>query len=151
MGEASVYRTFNYELLAGDPNLNVEVREADCVFRFDYSKVYYNSKLNTEHQRIVDLFQPGEAVCDVMAGVGPFAVPAGKKNVFVWANDLNPECFQSLEDAITQNKVCLPRTKSPVVWITHCNRSKNSCVRSTWMEENSSAAQHRSYSRRTIP
>ena len=118
VGEASVYRTFNYELLAGDPNLNVEVREADCVFRFDYSKVYYNSKLNTEHQRLVDLFRLGEAVCDVMAGVGPFAVPAGKKNVFVWANDLNPECFRSLEDAITQNKVGFPLLELSARWIT---------------------------------
>ena len=40
-----------------------------------------------------------------MAGVGPFAVPAGKKNVFVWANDLNPASFQSLEDAVRRNKV----------------------------------------------
>ena len=40
-----------------------------------------------------------------MAGVGPFAVPAGKKNVFVWANDLNPASFQSLEDAVSRNKV----------------------------------------------
>lgn len=53
----------------------------------------------------MDKFRPGEAVCDVMAGVGPFAVPAGKKNVFVWANDLNPASFQSLEDAVRRNKV----------------------------------------------
>ena len=38
---------------------------------------------------MIDRFKPGEAVCDVMAGVGPFAVPAGKRKVFVWANDLN--------------------------------------------------------------
>ena len=105
VGTANEYRTFNYEILAGDPNLNVEVRESDCVFRFDYSKVYYNSKLSTEHQRLVDVFQPGETVCDVMAGVGPFAVPAGKKNVFVWANDLNPDSFTSLKGAIASNKV----------------------------------------------
>ena len=57
----------------------------------------------------MDKFRPGEAVCDVMAGVGPFAVPAGKKNVFVWANDLNPASFQSLEDAVRRNKVRVVR------------------------------------------
>jgi tRNA (guanine37-N1)-methyltransferase len=40
-----------------------------------------------------------------MAGIGPFAVPAGKKGVFVWANDKNPESYRYLEDAIRKNKV----------------------------------------------
>ncbi|KAI9840976.1 MAG: tRNA(m(1)G37)methyltransferase, partial [Pleopsidium flavum] len=105
VGTTSVYRTFNYELLVGDLDMNVEVREADCLFRFDYSKVYWNSRLNTEHRRLVDMFEKGEAVCDVMAGVGPFAVPAGKKKVFVWANDLNPDSYASLKDAVKRNKV----------------------------------------------
>ena len=88
--------------------MNVEMWEEGCVFRFDYSKVYWNSRLNTEHRRVVDLFQPGEAVCDVMAGVGPFAIPAGKKRVFVWANDLNPNSHASLADAVKRNKVRFP-------------------------------------------
>ena len=40
-----------------------------------------------------------------MAGVGPFAIPAGKKRVFAWANDLNPDCYTSLKDGISRNKV----------------------------------------------
>ena len=51
------------------------------------------------------MFEEGEAVCDVMAGVGPFAVPAGKKRVFVWANDLNPDSWAALRDAVGRNKV----------------------------------------------
>ncbi|KAH0538844.1 hypothetical protein FGG08_004561 [Glutinoglossum americanum] len=105
VGTTSTFRTFTYELLAGSPDLNVVMREADCVFHFDYSKVYWNSRLNTEHNRLVNKFRPGEAVCDVMAGVGPFAVPAGRKGVFVWANDLNPDSFGSLRDAVVRNKV----------------------------------------------
>ena len=108
VGEQNEYRTFSYELLAGENDMNVEVSEENCTFRFDYSKVYWNTRLNTEHRRLVDKFKPGEAVCDVMAGVGPFAVPAGKKNVFVWANDLNPDSYKSLKDAIERNKVPNP-------------------------------------------
>src|SRR5690242_18314861 len=85
--------------------MNVEVSEADCDFKFDYSKVYWNTRLQTEHKRLVDLFNPGEVVCDVMAGIGPFAVPAGKKGVFVWANDLNPESYEAMKWAINKNKV----------------------------------------------
>lgn len=106
VGNESEYRTFAYEVLAGDGNMNVETREGDCIFHFDYSKVYWNSRLNTEHKRLVDMFNAGEVVCDVMAGVGPFAVPAGKKGVFVWANDLNPDSYASMKDAIRRNKVC---------------------------------------------
>lgn len=105
VGSQSEFRTFEYELLAGDPDLNVEIRAEDCTFRFDYSQVYWNPRLNTEHRRMINIFQPGEAVCDVMAGIGPFAVPAGKKNVFVWANDLNPKSYACLQDAVERNKV----------------------------------------------
>ncbi len=107
VGEKNEYRTFSYELLAGEHDLRVELQEANCVFRFDYSKVYWNSRLETEHKRLVERFQPGEAICDVMAGVGPFAIPAGKKHCFVWANDLNPDSYASLEDSVARNKVHL--------------------------------------------
>ncbi|KAK4545682.1 hypothetical protein LTR36_002636 [Oleoguttula mirabilis] len=105
VGEENEFRTFKYELLAGPDDLNVTMSEENCTFKFDYSKVYWNSRLNTEHRRLVATFKEGEAVCDVMAGIGPFAVPAGKKSVFVWANDLNPDSYSSLDDAVKRNKV----------------------------------------------
>ena len=104
VGADSVFRTFPMEVLAGDPDTCVEVKEAGCVFAFDFAKVYWNTRLGHEHERVVAKFAPGEAVCDVMAGVGPFAVPAGKKEVFVWANDLNPESFAALQENISRNK-----------------------------------------------
>lgn len=85
--------------------MDVTVKEQDCVFDFNYAKVYWNSRLSTEHERLVDEFYPGTAVCDVMAGIGPFALPAGKKNVFVYANDLNPESFNALVKGVAKNKV----------------------------------------------
>lgn len=105
VGDENEFRTFSYEVLAGPDDMLVEVSEASCVFKFDYSKVYWNTKLGTEHQRLDALFQPGEVVADIMAGVGPFAVPAGKKGVFVWANDKNPESYKYLNEAIKRNKV----------------------------------------------
>jgi len=105
VGNSSEFRTFAYEVLAGPDNMQVELSEGDCTFRFDYSKVYWNSRLQTEHKRLVDSFKAGEVVCDLMAGVGPFAIPAGKKGVFVWANDLNPDSISSMRDAVERNKV----------------------------------------------
>ncbi|KAI1385104.1 Met-10+ like-protein-domain-containing protein [Hypoxylon trugodes] len=105
VGTESEFRTFAYEVLAGPDDLNVEARENDCVFRFDYSKVYWNSKLEGEHRRLINIFKPGEVVCDLMAGIGPFVVPAGKKGVFVWANDYNPESYRYLDENVKRNKV----------------------------------------------
>jgi tRNA (guanine37-N1)-methyltransferase len=105
VGAESQFRTFQYEVLAGNDDLNVQVAESNCVFEFDYAKVYWNSKLETEHRRLVDLFKPGEVVCDVMAGIGPFAIPAGKRGVFVWANDMNPESYKYLKQGVEKNKV----------------------------------------------
>ncbi|KAI0482910.1 Met-10+ like-protein-domain-containing protein [Xylariaceae sp. FL0804] len=105
VGAENEFRTFAYEVLAGPDDLDVEVHENHCAFHFDYAKVYWNSKLETEHTRLVNLFRPGEVVCDLMAGVGPFAVPAGKKGVIVWANDYNPESWKYLDENIRRNKV----------------------------------------------
>ena len=72
------------ELLAGEPNYIVEQLESGCKFKFDFSKVYWNSRLSTEHERIIGKFNPGDVVGDVFGGVGPFAIPASKKNVLFW-------------------------------------------------------------------
>ena len=105
VGTESAFRTFPYEVLAGKDDLDVTASESGCEFKFNFGKVYWNSRLGTEHERIISKFHEGEAVCDVMAGVGPFAVPAGKRKVFVHANDLNPDSYEALRNAIQKNKV----------------------------------------------
>lgn len=105
VGSHSEFRTFPFEVLAGDNDTNVVVHEQNCEFHFDFSRVYWNSRLETEHRRLVDQFKEGETVCDVMAGVGPFAVPAGRKRIFVWANDLNPYGKEVMDDAIKRHRV----------------------------------------------
>jgi tRNA (guanine37-N1)-methyltransferase len=99
------FRFFEMELLAGAPEFDVTVSESDCSFQFDFRQVYWNSRLHTEHDRLVRRFQPYEVVADVMAGVGPFAMPAAKKKCYVLANDLNPASFKSLEVNTKRNKV----------------------------------------------
>lgn len=114
----SKFRTFDMKILActvdmdkqisNDLNSIFEVthKESNCFFKFDFSKVYWNSRLHTEHERLIEqAFQKGELVGDVFAGVGPFSVPAGKKQVFVMSNDLNPYSFKYMQENITVNKV----------------------------------------------
>lgn len=99
------FRTFKMNILAGKDDFVVDQSESGCKFRFNFSSVYWNSRLSTEHERLISKFESGEVVGDVFAGVGPFAVPAGKKHALVLANDLNPESYKYLKENVTRNHV----------------------------------------------
>lgn len=102
----NTFRNFALELLCGIPDYEVEVKENGVVFQFDFSLVYWNPRLATEHERIIKLLHAGDVLYDVFAGVGPFSVPAGKKKCqAVLANDLNPHSFKWLEHNVMRNKV----------------------------------------------
>lgn len=102
----SVFREFKMELLCGEDNFNVTVKENGITFKFNYREVYWNSRLGTEHTRLLSFFDKSQVVCDMMAGVGPFAVPAAKKvRCRVLANDLNPKSYEYMKENAIINKV----------------------------------------------
>jgi tRNA (guanine37-N1)-methyltransferase len=90
------FRVFKMEILAGSDDMMATVRENGCTFTFDFSQVYWNSRLHTEHNRLINCLSPSDVVCDMFAGVGPFALPAAKKGCYVYANDLNPAAYEAL-------------------------------------------------------
>lgn len=108
------YRNFDIEIIAkredctktDDELMIAEVNENKCRFRLDFSKVYWNSRLSTEHERIIKKLHPSvDIVFDLFAGVGPFAVPAAKLKCQTYANDLNPEAVKWMKTNMTRNKV----------------------------------------------
>lgn len=127
------FRTFGMQVIAGyDENgwSDVIVKEEACSFRLDFCKVYWNSRLGGEHRRLVNVIRKDAkeskreitTVIDLMAGVGPFAVPltatrlnkgnkASSGTIRVFANDLNPESFRYLQmnaaDNHCENLTCL--------------------------------------------
>uniref|UniRef100_K1PTG5 tRNA (guanine(37)-N1)-methyltransferase n=1 Tax=Magallana gigas TaxID=29159 RepID=K1PTG5_MAGGI len=100
----SEFRNFKMELLAGEPDFTTTVKEHGCTFTFDFSKVYWNTKLGTEHNLVASQIKQEDTVFDVFAGVGPFAIPCGKKGITVFANDLNPDSYESLVLNVSKNK-----------------------------------------------
>jgi len=135
------FRTFGMKVIAstkGDSNNDddnkdwsiVTVREEKCKFQLDFRTVYWNSRLGGEHRRLVQLIrrdasskseEGGVVVADLMAGVGPFAVPltttitnknggktattsSNNNNITVYANDLNPESYKYLKINSFKNK-----------------------------------------------
>lgn len=101
----NTYRNFQMEVLKGTDNMLTTVKENHCRFEFDFSTVYWNSRLCTEHERIVKVLKPNDVLFDVFAGVGPFSIPAAKKKCIVFANDLNPESYKWLMHNKNLNKI----------------------------------------------
>lgn len=117
------FRTFPMEVIAGQDSFDCEVRESGAKFKFNFRDVYWNSRLGTEHNRLIKYICDDAAattgsanadgpliVADLMAGVGPFAVPLALSNMSakesasnpnrrklsVFANDLNPASYAAL-------------------------------------------------------
>ena len=146
----------------GESWSDVLVKEEGCEYRLDFRKVYWNSRLGGEHRRLVKLIRKDASaraqkkrlessngtntsdkgasetpkkslvVADLMAGIGPFAIPLTartneapksdrgdtkkKKNknsttarvpplpVVVHANDLNPSSYEFLVVNAKRNK-----------------------------------------------
>eukprot|EP01112_Ceratiomyxa_fruticulosa_P004051 TRINITY_DN1439_c0_g2_i2.p1 TRINITY_DN1439_c0_g2~~TRINITY_DN1439_c0_g2_i2.p1 ORF type:complete len:448 (+),score=85.48 TRINITY_DN1439_c0_g2_i2:87-1430(+) len=99
------FRTFPMEVIAGVDSLDTEVKESGCIFRFNFAEVYWNSRLQMEHDRVIQMILKGSTVADVFAGIGPFAIPLAKKGCVVFANDLNPRSFHYLKENAAANKV----------------------------------------------
>ncbi|XP_018315307.1 FAD synthase isoform X1 [Mycetomoellerius zeteki] len=98
------FRYFAMEILAGERNTITSAKEHGCTYQFDFAQVYWNPRLSTEHTRIVTFMTQGDVLYDVFAGVGPFAIPAARKKVQVFANDLNPESYKWLQKNALVNK-----------------------------------------------
>ncbi|TMW97676.1 hypothetical protein EJD97_005153 [Solanum chilense] len=99
------FRVPKFEILAGKDDMVTEVKQYGATFKLDYSLVYWNSRLEHEHIRLVSKFQAGETVCDMFAGIGPFAIPAAQKGCAVYANDLNPDSIRYLKTNAEISKV----------------------------------------------
>lgn len=101
----NTYRNFQLELLSGEEDYQVEVKENGTSFKFDFAQVYWNPRLATEHERIIKMHDKGDVLYDVFAGVGPFSIPVAKRKAHVIANDLNPASFKWLQYNMEKNKV----------------------------------------------
>lgn len=110
----NTFRVFSMEVLAddvggkipriaeaGDAALETSVKQHGCTFKMNFGEVYWNSRLEAEHRRLVESFAEGDVLWDMFAGIGPFAVPAarsGKVSTPIFANDLNPRSTHYLAE-----------------------------------------------------
>ena len=101
----NAFRVLPLEVIAGDEDMETMVLQHGIRFSLNFAEVYWNSRLEAEHARLVDTLAPGTVIADMTAGVGPFAVPSALKGCTVFANDLNPRCVHYLNQNLLRNKV----------------------------------------------
>lgn len=66
------YRILPLAIIAGEQRLRTVHRENGVLFHLDLARVYYSVRSAHERARIAGLVQPGERVCVLCSGIGPF-------------------------------------------------------------------------------
>lgn len=102
----STFRTYPLEVIAGENNLKARLKEQGIIYNINIDKVYWNSRLSNERQRIVELIPKKSIVFDLTCGAGAFTLPLMKiKDCIIYSNDLNPDAIKLLKDNILTNKL----------------------------------------------
>ena len=93
--------------LGGDQKSETIHTEYGLKFKVDINKVYFNPRLSTERMRVAQKVKPGEVVCDMFCGVGPFSLMIAKYSEAetICAIDMNPEAIALLKENIHLNNI----------------------------------------------
>ncbi len=99
-------RVRDLRVLAGIDRTETIHREHGLSYSVDVARAYFSPRLGTERMQIAEQVQPGEAVVDMFAGVGPYAILIAKRRSprVVYAFDANPDAFRRLEENVRRNR-----------------------------------------------
>ncbi|MEM2341237.1 MAG: class I SAM-dependent methyltransferase family protein [Candidatus Bathyarchaeia archaeon] len=102
-----IYRTREYEVIAGSENTETIHKEYGCKYFLDPRKVYFSPRLSYERYRVASQVNEGETIIDMFAGVGPFSILIAKthRNVKIYSIDINPDAIEYLKRNIYVNGV----------------------------------------------
>lgn len=100
-----IFRTREYEYIAGEKRTETIHKENGCLYKLDIEKAYFNPRLSTERRRVIEKINNNDFVIDMFAGVGPFSIPAAKKNCTVVAVDCNRYAIKYLIENKKLNKI----------------------------------------------
>ncbi len=98
-------RTPRVDRIAGTET-ETEVVEYGVRWRFDAARIMFAAGNRTERARAARLVRPGEAVVDLFAGIGYFAIPAARAGAAsVLAVEKNPLAARYLRENLVSNGV----------------------------------------------
>jgi len=97
-------RVASFEVLAGGETVTLH-KEYGFSYRLDVGKVFFNSRMGYERQRIAASVKAGELVLIPFCGVGPFAVPMAARGARVVALEKSSDACRWLEENARRNRV----------------------------------------------
>jgi tRNA (guanine37-N1)-methyltransferase len=103
-----VFRTREYEFLAGDSNTEVIHKESGCVFKLNPKLVYFSGREGAERLRISKIVKPRETILVMFAGIGPYSIIIAKKQPKinkVISIEINPVAVEYMKENIRLNRV----------------------------------------------
>jgi tRNA (guanine37-N1)-methyltransferase len=98
-------RTRRMSYVAGERKTTTVHREYGRGFVVDLTDVYFTPRLAEERERVASQVGADEAVFDMFAGVGPFAVAAAERGADVVASDINDRAVELLRENAARNGV----------------------------------------------
>ncbi len=105
------YRTRKLEIIAGENRKETIHTEFGCRYLLNVEDVYFSERLGNERLRIAQQAKEGEKILVMFAGAGPYPVliartkKTEKKNVEIYAIELNPAGYKYMVENVRINKV----------------------------------------------
>ncbi len=105
-GVTGEFRVRNLEIIAGEDRTTTTCTEFGLRYHVDVARAYFSPRLGSERLRVASQVQPGEAVADPFAGVGPYAILIAKRRrpAHVVAGDANPVAVDLLRRNVSANR-----------------------------------------------
>ncbi len=92
------------EIIAGSGTETIH-KEHGCKFIIDVSKTMFSKGNKNEKAIVFEKVKDGETIIDMFAGIGYWSILLAKKNVKIYAIDINPNAIKYLRKNIELNKV----------------------------------------------
>ncbi len=93
-------------VIAGERKTRTEHVEFGLRYLVDVERAYFSPRLGSERARVAQQVRPGEAVVDMFAGVGPYAILIARTREpgAVHAIDANPAAIELLRENVRRNR-----------------------------------------------
>ncbi len=104
-GVSGEHREPDVEVVAGDGDTETVHVEHGTRYALDLARVMFSPGNKAERTRMREVVEPDEAVLDMFAGVGYFALPMARGGASVTAVERNPVAFQYLLENAVLNGV----------------------------------------------